>query len=46
VAELENPDSALLAQADDLGFAIDHSVVEITGICAECQRGMGVKHGR
>ncbi len=40
VAELENSDSALLAQADVLGFAVDHSVVEITGVCAECQ-----KHG-
>ena len=39
VAELENPDTGLLAQADDLGFAVDHSVVEITGVCAECQKG-------
>jgi Fe2+ or Zn2+ uptake regulation protein len=28
----------LLAQADSLGFAVDHSVVEITGVCAECQK--------
>jgi Fur family zinc uptake transcriptional regulator len=40
VAELENGDSGLLAQADNIGFAVDHSVVEITGVCAECQ-----KHG-
>jgi len=37
VAELENGDSGLLAQADNIGFAVDHSVVEITGVCAECQ---------
>ena len=41
VAEIENRDSALLAQADDLGFAVDHSVVEITGVCAECQKHAG-----
>jgi len=41
VAELEGGDSGLLAGADDLGFAVDHSVVEITGLCAACQ-----KHGR
>ena len=41
VAELENPDAGLLAQADDLGFAVDHSVVEITGVCAECQKHVG-----
>ena len=40
VAELENGDTGLLAQADNLGFTVDHSVVEITGVCAECQ-----KHG-
>ncbi len=40
VAELESIDSGLLSAAKDLGFAVDHSVVEITGICAECQ-----KHG-
>lgn len=38
VAELENGDSSLLVQADNLGFAVDHSVVEITGVCAECQK--------
>ena len=40
VAELENGDTGLLAQANNLGFTVDHSVVEITGVCAECQ-----KHG-
>jgi Fe2+ or Zn2+ uptake regulation protein len=30
----------LLAQADNIGFAVDHAVVEITGVCAQCQ-----KHG-
>jgi len=30
----------LLSAADNLGFAVDHSIVEITGVCAECQ-----KHG-
>jgi Fur family zinc uptake transcriptional regulator len=41
VAEIEHQDSALLAQADHLGFAVDHSVVEITGVCAECQKHAG-----
>jgi Fur family zinc uptake transcriptional regulator len=44
VAELENPDSGLLARADDLGFTVDHSVVEITGVCAECQKYTGELH--
>ena len=38
VAELEGGDAGLLAGADNLGFAVDHSVVEITGVCAECQK--------
>jgi Fur family zinc uptake transcriptional regulator len=38
VAEIEHSDPGLLAQADSLGFAVDHSVVEITGVCAECQK--------
>ncbi len=38
VAELEGRDRGLLAAADSLGFAVDHSMVEITGICAECQK--------
>ena len=38
VAEIEADDRDLLAEADSLGFAVDHSVVEITGICAECQK--------
>lgn len=38
VAELEQRNSALLAEADNLGFAVDHSVVEITGVCADCQK--------
>lgn len=40
VAELENLDSALLSEADNVGFAVDHSVVEITGICADCRRNV------
>jgi Fur family zinc uptake transcriptional regulator len=44
VAELENPDTGLLARADDLGFAVDHSVVEITGVCAACQKYPGERH--
>ena len=40
VAELEHQDSTLLARADDMGFEVDHSVIEITGTCAECR-----KHG-
>jgi Fur family zinc uptake transcriptional regulator len=38
VAELETGELDLLARADSLGFAVDHSVVEVTGICAECQQ--------
>ncbi len=41
VAEIEGEDSGLLAEADHLGFAVDYSVVEITGICAECRRHGG-----
>lgn len=40
VAELDHRAHGLLDEADSLGFAVDHSVVEITGVCAECQ-----KHG-
>lgn len=36
VAELDNPDSSLLTEADNLGFKVDHSVVEITGVCKGC----------
>lgn len=38
VAELENNDNSLLAEANNLGFVVDHSVVEITGVCAQCQK--------
>ena len=38
VAELDSPDSGLLDEADSLGFAVDHSVIEITGVCADCQK--------
>jgi len=38
VAELEHKDPGLIAEADNLGFSIDHSVVEITGVCAACQK--------
>ncbi|MCP4982475.1 MAG: transcriptional repressor [Gammaproteobacteria bacterium] len=41
IAELENGDRSLLAEANSLGFAVDHSVVEITGLCAECQKHAG-----
>lgn len=41
VAELEDSDPPLLVEADNLGFAVDHSVVEITGICAQCQKHAG-----
>lgn len=37
VAELEDSDAHWLAGADRLGFEVDHSVVEITGICAACR---------
>ena len=38
VAELESSNHPLVAEANNLGFAVDHSVVEITGVCAECQK--------
>jgi Fur family zinc uptake transcriptional regulator len=38
VAELETSEQSLLAAAENLGFAVDHSVVEITGVCARCQK--------
>ena len=38
VAELESSNHPLLAEANNLGFTVDHSVVEITGVCAECQK--------
>ena len=37
VAELENRDSSLLSEAINIGFAADYSMVEITGICADCR---------
>jgi Fur family zinc uptake transcriptional regulator len=41
VAELETSEQSLLAAADNLGFAVDYSVVEITGTCAQCQKHAG-----
>jgi Fur family zinc uptake transcriptional regulator len=38
VAELETSEHSLFAEADNLGFSVDHSVVEITGVCAQCQK--------
>ena len=38
VAEVETSEQSLLAEADSLGFTVDHSVVEITGICAQCRK--------
>jgi len=38
VAELDSPDSSLLTKADNLGFKVDHSVVEITGVCRDCNK--------
>jgi len=38
VAEVETSEQSLLAEADSLGFTVDHSIVEITGICAQCQK--------
>ena len=38
VAELDNPDSNLLTEAGNLGFKVDHSVVEITGVCQDCSQ--------
>ena len=38
VAELETSELSLLAEADNLGFMVDHSVVEITGVCARCRK--------
>jgi Fur family zinc uptake transcriptional regulator len=41
VAELDNPDSSLLAEAGSLGFKVDRSVVEITGVCRGCSKMNG-----
>ena len=38
VAELDSTDSSLLAKVDNLGFKVDHSVVEITGVCRDCNK--------
>lgn len=38
VAELDRPATAIQSAASRVGFTIDHSVVEITGLCAECQQ--------
>ena len=42
VAELDNPDSSLLKEANNLGFKVDHSVVEITGVCQDCNNGSSI----
>lgn len=36
VAELDNADASLLTEADNLGFKVARSVVEITGVCKGC----------
>ena len=41
VAELDNLDSSLLAEVDNLGFKVDHAVVEITGVCRDCSKMNG-----
>ena len=38
VAELDKPARSLQTEASRVGFAIDHSVVEMTGFCADCQQ--------
>lgn len=38
VAEVETSEQSLLAEADSLGFTVDHSIVEITGVCARCRK--------
>ncbi|MEM7564684.1 MAG: Fur family transcriptional regulator [Pseudomonadota bacterium] len=38
VAELESKNDRFLADAERMGFSVDHSIVEITGICAQCQK--------
>ena len=40
VAELDEPASTLKTEASRVGFAIDHSVIEITGFCADCQQNV------
>ncbi len=37
VAELENSATVLQEDARNIGFAVDHSVIELTGTCADCQ---------
>ena len=38
VAELDKPATMIQSEASRVGFTIDHSVVEITGFCADCQQ--------
>lgn len=38
VAEIDEPASVYQSEANKVGFAIDHSVIEITGFCADCQQ--------
>ena len=44
VAELAVADSSLFNQANQIGFEVDHSVVEITGLCSRCQHAVK-QHG-
>lgn len=41
VAELIDSDTGLQDRASRVGFAVDHSVIEVTGFCAECQSNAG-----
>ncbi|MCP4234174.1 MAG: hypothetical protein GY770_11410 [Aestuariibacter sp.] len=41
VAELENSTPTLQEGASNIGFVVDHSVVELTGTCADCQQNAG-----
>ena len=38
VAELSVSDASIKNQASQIGFAVDHSVIEISGLCSNCQQ--------
>jgi len=40
IAELDEPTNSIKLEASRVGFTIDHSVVEITGFCADCQQNV------
>jgi Fur family zinc uptake transcriptional regulator len=37
VAELENTRAPIVQEARELGFQVSHAVIEVSGVCADCQ---------